>query len=116
MLRTALALAAGAGCGVDGWGGGGPTSQRRLVLEVGVFVFPMALNGLLEAVDALHVGRNAVGIAGGRTGRRCGMAAVAGVEGCAFKSSHEWAQRTLRCTEYVRSRSRGGGLIGCRRL
>jgi hypothetical protein len=39
------------------------------------------LDGLLEAVDALHAGRNAVGIAGGRPGRGCGMATVAGVEG-----------------------------------
>lgn len=39
-----------------------PTGKRGLVLEVGVFVFLMALDGLLEAVDALHAGRNAVRI------------------------------------------------------
>jgi hypothetical protein len=31
-------------------------SQRGLVLEVGVFVFLVPLDGLLEAVDALHEG------------------------------------------------------------
>jgi len=97
-------------------GGGGPTSQRRLVLEVGVFVFLVPLDGLLEAVDALHVGRNAVGIAGGRSGRGCGMAAVAGVEGVLLSrlTNRLGNARIARVLGGLcRSRGRGGGgLLG----
>jgi hypothetical protein len=47
-------------------GGGALTGKRGLVLEVGVFVLLMALDGLLEAVDALHAGRKALAISGSR--------------------------------------------------
>jgi hypothetical protein len=67
--------------------GGALTSQRSLVPEVGIFVFLMALDGLLEAVDALHAGRNTVDIAGGRAYRGCGMAVA--MEGCGFKSDEQ---------------------------
>lgn len=74
-------------------GGGALTGQRSLVPEVGIFVFLMALDGLFEAVDALHAGRNTVDIAGGRAYRGCGMTvAVEGVGLSRMSSwmSHEW--------------------------
>ena len=43
---------------------GALTGQGGFVLEVGVLVLLMALDGLLKAVEALHAGRKAVVISG----------------------------------------------------
>jgi hypothetical protein len=53
---------------------GALTGKRGLVPEVGVLVLLMALDGLLEAADALHAGRKAVVISGQRPRRGCGIA------------------------------------------
>jgi hypothetical protein len=43
---------------------GALTGQGGFVLEVGVLVLLMALDGLLKAVETLHVGRKVVVISG----------------------------------------------------
>ena len=61
MLRTALTLRHG---DVLVFCGGALTGQGGFVLEVGVLVLLMALDGLLKAIEALHAGRKALVISG----------------------------------------------------
>jgi hypothetical protein len=60
MLRTALNVRDCGGILVVWSEGGALTGQGGFVLEVGVLILLMALDGLLKAVEALHEGRKAV--------------------------------------------------------